>query len=660
MCKMPEPPCFYQIKEVAMPVIHLLDSQIINQIAAGEVVERPSAVVKELVENSIDAGADTITVEITDGGTSLIRITDNGCGVGKEDICNAFLRHSTSKISSIEDLHALNSLGFRGEALASIASVAKVEMITKPRESLCGIRYRVEGGREFPMEEIGCPDGTTFLVRNLFFNTPARKKFLKSNMTEGNYISELMERLALSNPSISFQYISQNQKKFQTSGNGKETDVIYQIFGRDIARNLLEVCVPGMAGFIGNPVIARGNRGMMNYFINGRYVKNRVVSRAIEAAYKPYMMQRKYPFTAFFLTIDKKSLDVNVHPAKMEVRFDDEEAVYQLVYHAISDRLREKELIPEVSFSSEKEVRKELKEQERKEETLKTGIRAPEPFEKGRILSGEQLKQIGTLADVPDLVPEGMYLPESTRLPEKKMPSENTGKEEEKPGLLREEAAEAVPGNMPRGMPQQMNLFDEKLLSRKSVKEHRLIGQIFDTYWIVQFQDKMYLIDQHAAHEKVLYERNLAAFEEKRMSSQQLFPPEIISLQPKEEELLLELLPTLHSLGYEIEPFGGKEYAIRAVPADLYGLPQDDLLVMLLGELMEDSHTKTPQMLLSKLASMSCKAAIKGGDSISFEEAHALIDELLALENPYNCPHGRPTIISMSRYELEKKFKRVL
>lgn len=703
---------------VKMQHIHMLDSKTIDQIAAGEVVERPLAVVKELVENAIDAKATAITVEISDGGTSLIRVTDNGTGVDKEDIRAAFLRHSTSKLTRIDQLHSITSLGFRGEALASVSSVAKVEMVTKTRESLCGIHYRMEGGVEQELSEVGCPDGTTLLVRSLFYNTPARKKFLKSNQTEANYIVELVERLAVSHPMVSFQLISQNQNRFHTSGNGLVKDVIYQIYGRDIAMNLIEVKETGISGMIGKPVVSRGNRGLMNYYVNGRYIKNRVIDRAIEMAYKPYMMLRKFPFVVLFLEIDPATVDINVHPTKKEVRFDDEEVIYQLVYRALKNSLVRQEYIVKTTLFDGNDRQKKTKEEavlpvapepfeqmRRKEQKAVTAIPAlsepvlageqaklekpgelakraeqnqtrslsgryeqqgleegilPEALEKkaGRGLSEEELSRIDALAKAPALVPDGFYVPEM------KAPSfVREGREyhtEETKTVSNAEPKSAMNIGSGSAAAVQMELFEDKILSETARKEYRILGQVFDTYWLVEYRNELLMIDQHAAHEKVLYERNLKAWEEKTMTSQQLFPPQILSVQPREEQILQSLLPDFTSLGYEIEHFGGKEYAVRAVPADLYGLDQMELLTLVLGELLHDSHEKNPKMLLAKLASMSCKAAIKGGDRISVKEAEHLIDQLLALENPYHCPHGRPTMISLSRQELEKKFKRIV
>lgn len=603
--------------------IILLDENTINKIAAGEVVERPAAVVKELVENAIDAGSSAVTIEIKEGGTSFIRITDNGCGILKEEIRLAFERHSTSKIRSAEDLFHISSLGFRGEALASIAAVAQVELVTKTKGSLTGNRFVIDGGQEKSLEEIGCPDGTTFLVRNLFFNTPARRKFLKSAMTEAGYVNDLVERLAISHPEVSFKFINNNQIKLQTSGNSNCKEIIYHVYGRDIAGQLLELNTEKnglrLTGYIGKPIISRGNRNYMNYFINGRYIKSAIINKAIEEAYKPYSMTHRYPFTSIILELDPARIDVNVHPTKMEIRISNQEEVFQFVYDVISEALSRRELIPEVVIGTEKKEKPTIL----KKETIK----APEPFE---------LKRRQETASLPF------------------------------PSIVREE--EAIPPVLPEVIkpavltepPVQMDLFEERLLSREAVKEHRIIGQLFKTYWIIEYKDKMFLIDQHAAHEKVLFERTMAALKTKEMTSQLLNPPLIISLTMREETALKEHLTVLERLGFEIEHFGGKEYSVRAVPADLYGIAARELLLELIDSLVEEDGKKNPELILEKAASMSCKAAVKGNQQLSEAEARALIDELMTLENPYHCPHGRPVIVSMTKQEIEKKFKRIV
>lgn len=685
-----------------MKNIAVLDESTIDKIAAGEVIERPSSVVKELVENAIDAGATAITAEIKDGGISLIRITDNGEGIAKDQIATAFLRHATSKITKVEDLLSVSSLGFRGEALSSIAAVCQVEVITKTAGTLLGTRYRIEGGQEILTEEIGAPEGTTFLVNNIFYNTPARKKFLKSAMTEAGYISELMERMALSHPEIAFKFINNRQTKLHTSGNHNLKDIIYGIYGRDIAANLLPVKAEGtfgrLEGFVGKPVISRGNRNFENYFVNGRYVKSKIITKAIEDAYKTFMMQHKYPFTALHFTIPGDLLDVNVHPTKLELRFSNQEEIYQIVYDTIRQALSSRELIPDVG------VDREAKKTELPK--YKKPAQVPEPFQIPRtktrpsveaqvirehmpaygnlhtatsdpavVHASKQMAvstqnpastQDQTKAELPKTEKALRPLPQMFQKPENKENTEPASETESVPRIEKGEVPETAEKPFEQEITreiqkaEQMELFDDKLLSQQNVKQHTIIGQVFDTYWIVQFQDKMYLIDQHAAHEKVLYEQTMKRLKNHMFTSQRISPPVILTLSLKEEEALKTHLDVFEKLGFEIEPFGGMEYALSAIPDNLFGITERSLFLEILDDLVDQSVRGTPQSVLEKVASMSCKAAVKGNHRMSAKEAHALIDELLTLENPYNCPHGRPTIISMSKYELEKKFKRIV
>lgn len=648
-----------------MADIQVLDQKTIDQIAAGEVIERPSSVVKELVENSIDAGATAVTVEIRDGGTSFIRVTDNGSGIDRDQVSVAFLRHSTSKIRAVEDLFHVASLGFRGEALSSIASIAMVELITKTREADAGVRYVIEGGVEKKLEEMAAPDGTTFLVRSLFYNTPARRKFLKSPMTEAGYISDLMERLALSHPDISFQFINNGQTKLHTSGNHSLKDVIYHIYGREIAANLAEIdAVQGpvhMTGFIGKPVISRGNRAYENYFINGRYIKSSVIARGIEEGYRTFLMQHKYPFTALHFAIDGDLLDVNVHPTKMELRFSNQEQLYRFVKDTVHQGLMGRELIPEVELPKAEPPKAELP----KTEPPKAESQEDKP------------PQEKPIAPPPAPTPQERNLEYFMAQMKKRVNAEYEEKKaapEQKPELLREEGTyrvsrKEVPREIPKEIPketpkeipeaEQLDLFEHRLLNPKTKSDIILIGQLFDTYWLVQFEDKFYLIDQHAAHEKVLYERTVKALEKKEIISQMVSPPLILTLNMQEAARLMEYRDYFKELGFEIEPFGGKEYAVSAVPANLYGLAEQDLFMELLDNL-EYAGGKNTEMILDKIASMSCKAAVKGNQRLSTAEARELIEELLTLDNPYNCPHGRPTIIAMTKQEIEKKFKRIV
>lgn len=670
-----------------MPNIEILDQQTIDKIAAGEVIERPSSVVKELVENAIDARASAITVEIKEGGVSFIRITDNGCGIEAGQVPLAFLRHSTSKIRSVEDLACVSSLGFRGEALSSIAAVAQVELITKTASGLSGTRYVIEGGQEKSSEEIGAPEGTTFLVRNLFYNTPARKKFLKTPQTEAGYIGDLMERLALSHPEVSFKLIVNNQPKLHTSGNSNLKEVIYHVYGRDIAGNLIEVQgeneLFSIQGYIGKPLISRGNRNFENYFINGRYIKSGLIAKSIEEAYKSFVMQHKFPFTVLHISIKGDLLDVNVHPTKMELRFSNGEAIYQYLTGLIRDAINQNELVYQVSL--EKEQEEKARQAREKKEQLRSSRNAPEPFERKRLESVRQAVQ----KDSPYEPKYGKPVPSETQkqtIPAQPMEepkiaesvaesityaqqvslSDMEGKDRR--GLLAKEGPgtpndgiEETSGRFPLEKAQmEEEAHPRKLLEEGSRKDHRIIGQLFETYWLVEFDGSLYIIDQHAAHEKVLYERMLAALQTKEFTSQMVYPPILLTLNMQEESLLKKYMGYFQELGYEIEHFGGKEYAVTAVPANLFGLDGQELMIEVLDSLAGFHGKETPQMVTEKIASMSCKAAVKGNQALAREEMEALIGELLALENPYHCPHGRPTIISMSKHELEKKFKRVV
>ena len=677
-----------------MSKIQVLDQITIDKIAAGEVIERPASIVKELAENAIDAGASAIVIEIKEGGISFIRITDNGCGIAKEDVSNAFLRHSTSKIRSVDDLMDIHTLGFRGEALSSIAAVSRVELITKTRENDFGITYRIEGGKEISIEETGAPDGTTFLVRQLFYNTPARRKFLKTPMTEASHVADLVTRLALSHPEISFQFINNGQSKIHTSGNGNLKDVIYHIYGRDIASHLLEVKAENehlkLTGYIGEPIVSRGNRNFENYYINGRYVKSQMISKAIEDAYKDFTMQHKYPFTVLHLEVKGDLLDVNVHPTKMEVRFGNQQEVYNFLCEAIGRSLHHEELIPhvevpeppqsaEVSFSSTASKDKNKKAEEKqsplcninnakvkkqsvlqkkqsavgnfenksqiKQSTLcnntgKTGKKDLDYFMKQmreRVMSRHQKEESEKIVPVHEIIKSNVIKEET--VPYRSTPSQDTVPEK----------------------PKQLNLFEEKLLDKQSVKEHRIIGQLFETYWLIEFQNSLYIIDQHAAHERVLYEKTLQGMKSRDYTSQNISPPIVLNLSMGEAQLLEKYMDQFTRIGFEFENFGPDSYAVCAVPDNLFSIAKKDLLMEMIDSLSDEIYTGlTPDVVDEKIASMSCKAAVKGNMKLSYAEADALIGELLALDNPYHCPHGRPTIISMSKREIEKKFKRIV
>ncbi len=610
-------------------MIRVLDKQTIDRIAAGEVVERPSSVVKELVENAIDAGATAVSVEIKNGGIDLIRVTDNGSGIAKDDVRIAFLRHATSKIETADDLEKIASLGFRGEALSSIAAVTQLEVITKRHDDLAATDYEIHGGEEVRFDELGAPDGTTFLVRNIFYNTPARRKFLKTAMTEGSYVGDLMEKFALSHPEISFRFIKNGQTVLATTGNGRLKDILYAVYGRDTANSLLEVSYDDgeifISGVVGKPELSKGNRGFENYYVNGRYVKSRIIEKALEDAAAPFMMQHQYPFCVLYLKLDPSAFDINVHPKKMEIKFLKEANVYQAVLDAVKQAFGAKELIREVSLQQEKE------------KTEKKKYAAPEPFEAKRI-EEERIRE-----------PVSNY--QTTEQRHAQETPEKHGKAVEKT---------VQPVRTPAEKPVQQDLIRDNFISEAGMKKHRLIGQLFDTYWLIQYGDELYIMDQHAAHEKVLYERKMKELSEKTLTGQMVSPPVTVTLSQREELLLNRYMDAFSRLGYEISSFGGREYAISAVPDDLFGLDVRALFKEVLGDLEEGFSEKDPQLILSKVASMSCKAAVKGNNVLSREEADHLIAELLTLDNPYACPHGRPTIIRISKNELEKQFKRIV
>lgn len=637
-----------------MPEIMLLNQETIDKIAAGEVVERPSSVVKELVENAIDAKATAVTVEIKEGGISFIRITDNGCGIEKKQVPIAFLRHSTSKIRSVEDLLSIHSLGFRGEALSSIAAVSQVELITKTYDELTGTRYVIEGSKEVENEEIGAPEGTTFIVRNLFYNVPARRKFLKTAQTEAGYISDLMERMALSHPDVSFKFINNGQTKLHTSGNGNEKDLIYHIYGRDITSAVLKVEheteLFKLRGFIGKPIISRGNRNYENYFINGRYIKSALIAKSIEEAYKGFMMQHQYPFCVLYFEMNSDLLDVNVHPTKMELRFSQNEEIYRSLFEIIRNTISHRDFIPEVPVQEEK-----------KETIPPVPKHTPEPFEikrRNQEAFFEKMKQ--TNASPLTVQEENLFAKPVTETGTQK--NEDNLTESDMGIILDTKEVSHTESSDASIVYEQQNLeqLDSHFLTKDARKKHKIIGQLFDTYWLIEYEDKLFIIDQHAAHEKVLYERTMKKISDKNFSSQTISPPIILTLSNDEVQALETYAEQLSTFGYEIEPFGGKEYAITAIPADFTDIDMKTMFIEMLDDFANISGKDAPNLIMEKAASMSCKAAVKGNNHLSRPEIEALIDELLELDNPYNCPHGRPTIISMTKYEIEKKFRRIV
>ena len=743
-----------------MAIINVLDKDTINKIAAGEVIEGPAAVVKELVENAIDADANSVTVEIKDGGTSLIRVTDNGKGIGSDDIKTAFLPHATSKIKTADDLTLVSSLGFRGEALASIAAVSEGEVLTKTADEISGIRYVINGGKEEVNEPIGTPEGTTFVVRNLFYNTPARKKFLKTPATEGRYVGEVMEHMAVSHPEIAFKFILNGQVKLQTMGNGSLKDVLFYIYGKETTANIIPVNNPdadgelvnglSVRGYIGKPSLTRGNKEYENYFINGRFIKNKVITRAIEDAYKSFLMQHRFPFTCLLISVDNSLVDVNVHPAKLEVRFSDTESIYRLVFHEVDNALRKKDLLPDMGVKQvpdKKPLVRDFNSNNKAEKTEKErgyiipDIPMPEPFEKSR--QGEWKKELKPVfkqeSFVADkvkrdekspLIKSEMYAPfeNDTTSDKNKSASQkiesidkseggikntggnlagdasrensvetedkreyptiveniaktsynkdfNTVKEDSDTYKNMSENSFQADGGKTNTTDVEQDFCDKDesscntnksskeefkggILATKALPDIKIIGQIFGTYWIIEYDDSVYMIDQHAAHEKVMYERFVKEISENKVTSQNLLPPVVVTLSGSQSQIVEEIEEHLYKLGFEIEPFGGNEYVIKAVPTELFGISEKDLLFDIIDQYSLEGRKATPDTVLSKLATMACKAAIKGNMNISILEAKALIEELMSLDNPYNCPHGRPTMIFMSKSDVEKKFKR--
>ena len=645
-----------------MAKIQLLDQKTIDNIAAGEVIERPASVVKELVENAVDAKANAVTVEIKDGGMTLIRVTDNGIGIPKDQVKTAFLRHATSKIRSVEDLLSVSSLGFRGEALSSISAVAQVELVTKTAESFSGVSYKIYGGEEEAFDDIGAPDGTTFLVKNLFYNTPARRKFLKSATTEAGYVEQMMVHIALSHPEISFKFIHNNKNKIYTSGNGKVKDIIYHIYGRDVAGALIPLEAQNedvkVTGFVAKPYVSRGNRNYESYFINGRYIKSSIIYKAIEEGYRTFTMKHRYPFVCLDFKIDQELLDVNVHPTKMEIRFRNGREIYELVVDAVRAALLQKDLVQDV-----------LRETPKKKELPKTKeVKKPEPFEVNR--RKEEVQKVdqqgqGVQQQVEKQRQAVQQQIEKPSHPVKKtLTASESSKNTKKPtyaGLNYNTQKKEFPQYKTDELSSnQMTLREDPVFSVQARPDRKILGQLFKTYWLIEYEDQLFIMDQHAAHEKVNYERLMKNFKEKEIYSQRLEPPMVVTVSMTEAEALTRYKDAFAGLGFTIESFGGNEYCIREVPANLYGIGERDLFMELLDAVSQENGTLDTEVIASKIATMACKMSIKGNQRVSLMEVEHLLDELMKLENPYQCQHGRPTIIKMSKYEIDKKFKRIV
>lgn len=620
-----------------MADIQLLDQKTIDNIAAGEVIERPASVVKELVENAIDAKATAVTVEIKDGGMTLIRVTDNGCGIQKEEVKTAFLRHATSKIRTVEDLVSVSSLGFRGEALSSISAVGQVEVITKTAGAFSGVSYKIFGGEEQGFEEIGAPDGTTFLVRNLFYNTPARRKFLKSPVTEAGYVEQIMVHMALSHPDTAFKFIHNSKNKMYTSGNGNIKDIIYHLYGREVAGALLPISVKSQTisvdGYVGKPFISRGNRNYESYFINGRYIKSKIIYKAIEDGYKTFTMAHKYPFVCLDIRVEPELLDVNVHPTKMEIRFRNEKELYELLESGIKETLAHREMIPKAELGKPKKEAKPV-----------LPGKMPEPF--------EQVRREEKISDIE----------KKNFVPEDKASAAGDGKRVSSKPEVKKAVSAGINynDNFKHEEIKQITLNETSILNEEARPDRKVIGQLFKTYWLIEYEDQLFIMDQHAAHEKVNYEKLMKAFREKKIYSQGVEPPYVVTLSMAEAKVLDETKDVFKELGFTIEAFGGNEFCIRQVPANLYGLKEKELFMELLDSLTADGVKKAPDMITDKIASMACKMSAKGNQRMSLPEVKNLLDLLMECENPYTCPHGRPTMIKMSKYEIEKKFKRIV
>lgn len=717
-------------------MIKVLDQNTINKIAAGEVIEKPSSVIKELVENSIDSGATAVTVEVKGGGLSFLRVTDNGAGIKKDEVKLAFLRHATSKLVTVEDLLSISSLGFRGEALASIAAVAQVEMITKTADDVTGLRYQIHGGKEISSEEIGAPGGTTIIVRNLFYNTPARKKFMKTDATETSYIYDLMCRICMSHPEISFKFIANGTDKLFTSGNGKLRDIIYHIYRRDITSNLLEINAENdymkISGYIARPCISRGNRSFEGYYVNHRYIKSAVLTKAIEDAFRTFVMIHKFPFTEINFQVRPDLLDVNVHPTKMELKFANSQDIYSFTYNAIRETLLFKELIPDVAPGKDPKPETfkqrdvgnapEAFENKRREEIVRAEERTVPQSQPKQLRPAEpqsqpeQLRSAETQTSPQQLCPIEPQISSQPVRPVIEIIDETSSSNNKGSDVIDNNKTEKPAGNyiyadrnndLERAIVQnrnvvnespaytapaparpsvtaatqdstvsaasdaayieeagkkyvQQDMFQEKFLTKEARAKHRLIGQLFKTYWLIEYDGKFFIMDQHAAHEKVKYEELMENYKNKKIYSQYLMPPAVVTLSAAEIEFLHENMEMFEALGYQIENFGGREFKLNAVPDNLFGLDGRELFIDFIADASSSAKKVTIDTFIHKLSTMACKAAIKGNTEISFKEADALIDQLLKLENPYTCPHGRPTVISMTEAEIEKKFKRIV
>lgn len=656
-----------------MAHINILPKEVYSLIAAGEVVERPMSVVKEMLENSIDAGARHIIVEIKNGGTTYIRITDDGCGIAREDVEKVFISHATSKISTGEDLNAIGTLGFRGEAMASIAAVAKVELLTKTENESSGTRYEINGGEKISLSDAGCPNGTTVVVRDIFFNVPARMKFLKKDVTEGNAVQGVVDRIALSHPEISFRFIRDGKQVLITSGNSDLKGTVYSVFGAELSDTLIETDYSynsmRLTGYVSRPHQSRKSRSMQFFFINGRLVKSATAMAALEQAYKNLIMVGRYPACVLNIEIDPKLVDVNVHPSKTEVRFVNEKPVFDLVYYGVKTAVETKNSVKEGSFYSDANGRN-YRNLETQTSKIDFGVKPEQP---------SQLKFSNATANNPWRVaaPSGYTEhkrkdsygdPKDYKIKSGRIFSENETVEEneysttvtinfsdkkdtaEKP----ENTVSAQPSAQEASAPAAA-VVDEK----DDVPAFKVVGEAFNTYIIVEIKNDLYYIDKHAAHERMNFERLKKEAAQTGIASQALLVPAAVSMTPEEYEAVISNIHLLSKCGFAAEDFGSNTVIVREIPALLEGCDVKDLILEIAQKLLEHKTDIEPEKMDWIFHSSSCRAAVKGGDKTTPQERELFVEKLLSMPEIRYCPHGRPVMVKISRYELEKQFGRV-
>lgn len=614
-----------------MNKIVLLDDKLINKISAGEVIERPASIVKELIENSIDAGSKNIIIEIMDGGIPYIKITDDGCGMNEIDAILAFERHATSKIKSDNDLYNINTLGFRGEALASIAAISCVSLQTREEQSLFGTKVVVEGGKVIEKNTCGCPKGCIVEVKNVFFNTPARRKFLKRPSTEAMYITDIVSKMCLSHPEISFKYIKDKKMEFLTSGSGDIKDVILRLYGNDVYSSLINSTYESeylkLNVFAGKTTLTRSNRNMQFFYVNGRYIKNKVLSAAIDEVFKTLIPVNRYPVVFLYMTIDPRQIDVNIHPAKLEIKFSDEKSIFDTVYNTIKNSLNNYNLIPDIKLNNKNSVFKFNKENIVQEQA-KLDI----------IIN----KNNGVNSDIKDNLNHNVsYNKASLTNKIDKVFEDNSF----------EDTIINIQSNADINL--KANSINNKLI------DFKIVGTLFSTYIIVEKEDTFYIIDQHAAHERILYEKLKAQYES-RIVAKQTTMPIIVNIQPGDIEILNQENNLLNKLGYRFEQFGNNSIVLREVPIILGQPEAKQLFIDIIEELKNKDLITKINLKEEKIIMMACKAAVKAMDRLSEEEIYKLFNDLKVVDNPYTCPHGRPVIVSITKTQLEKMFKRIM